>query len=295
VNYYEHHIGDYDKSTSHLTACEDGIYCRLIRRYYDTEAPLPLEIKAVQRLVRARTPDELEAVEVVLAEFFIRAEDGWRHGRCDEEIARYQLKREKASKSATARWSKSEKDAPTMRTQCDRNANASPEHSERNANASAKHDERNAHQSPVSKEEAKSRIRPTTDDQPEAPTADPLTNPPAESAATAASDAVVERVLAEYTATLPDCQRVSVLTAKRRRLVLAADKLARRFCRDRELDYGPGFWSLYWAECAGDEWLAGRKPNPNNPAWKQSIDVLLREDTIARVLDGVVSRQAVAA
>ena len=34
--------------------------------------------------------------------------------------------------------------------------------------------------------------------------------------------------------------------------------------------------------------------NPNNPAWKQSIDVLLREDTIARVLDAVVSRKEAA-
>lgn len=141
-------------------------------------------------------------------------------------------------------------------------------------------------------EEAEARIRPTTTTEPEPPDAPASVTPLAESAA--ASDAVVDRVLAEYPATLPDCQRVSVLTAKRRRLILAADKLARRFCRERGLDYGPAFWALYWAECAEDEWLAGRKPNPNNPAWKQSIDVLLREDTIARVLDAVVSRKEAA-
>lgn len=90
MNYVELHIGDYDKATAHLTACEDGIYGRLLRRYYDTEAPLPLDLKVLQRLVRARAKDEREAVETVLDEFFQKREDGWHHPRCDEEIAKYQ-------------------------------------------------------------------------------------------------------------------------------------------------------------------------------------------------------------
>lgn len=32
MNYYEHHIGDYDQATAHLTACEDGIYGLTARR-----------------------------------------------------------------------------------------------------------------------------------------------------------------------------------------------------------------------------------------------------------------------
>lgn len=90
MNYVELHIGDYDKATAHLTACEDGVYGRLLRRYYDTEAPLPLDLKALQRLVRARSRDEKEAVETVLDEFFQKRDDGWHHPRCDEEIARFQ-------------------------------------------------------------------------------------------------------------------------------------------------------------------------------------------------------------
>lgn len=134
MNYVELHIGDYEKATAHLTACEDGIYGRLIRRYYDTEKPLPADVKAVQRLVRARSKDERQAVETVLEEFFHLGVDGWRHGRCDEEIARYQAKREKAQASANARWSKqqsvSERNANAsetdMRTHCDGNAHQSP-------------------------------------------------------------------------------------------------------------------------------------------------------------------------
>lgn len=135
MNYIELHIGDYEKSTSHLTACEDGIYSRLLRRYYDTEAPLPLDLKALQRLVRARSRDEKDAVETILEEFFQKTDDGWHNKRCDIEIARYNEKREKAKRSADARWSNRKAD------------------SEGNASAYADgmrtHSEGNAHQSPV--------------------------------------------------------------------------------------------------------------------------------------------------
>jgi len=131
VNYFELHIGDYEKATAHLTACEDGIYGRLMRRYYDTEAPLPDDLKALQRFVRARSRDEKEAVQTVLDEFFQLEADGWHHKRCDEEIARYSTKREKARRSAEVRWSHQERNANAyaedMRTHCEGNALQTPD------------------------------------------------------------------------------------------------------------------------------------------------------------------------
>jgi uncharacterized protein YdaU (DUF1376 family) len=123
MNYYEHHIGDYDKSTSHLTACEDGIYCRLLRRYYDSEAPLPSDLAVLQRLVRARTKEEKVAVKTVLAEFFTLAADGWHQIHCDRHIAKVHEKSAKAKRSADLRWHNG----------CERIANASETHGERNA------------------------------------------------------------------------------------------------------------------------------------------------------------------
>ena len=123
MNYYEHHIGDYDKSTSHLTACEDGIYSRLLRRYYDTESPLPVDLAAVQRLVRARTKEEKIAVHAMLVEFFSLADDGWHQIRCDKDIEKFRDKSAKAKRSAESRWN----------PQCERNANASKTHGKRNA------------------------------------------------------------------------------------------------------------------------------------------------------------------
>lgn len=89
MNFYEHHIGDYAEATQHLSFLEDAAYSRLLRKYYATERPLPADVKAVQRLVGARTKKEREAVAVVLDEFFELCDDGWHNARCDEEIEHY--------------------------------------------------------------------------------------------------------------------------------------------------------------------------------------------------------------
>lgn len=96
---------------------EHGAYRLMIDLYYVKEAPLPLDEAVLFRLVCARTEEERQAVLVVLAEFFVRTDEGWRHTRCDEEIARGQEKQSKARASASARW-----DANAMRTQCEGNA-----------------------------------------------------------------------------------------------------------------------------------------------------------------------------
>jgi uncharacterized protein YdaU (DUF1376 family) len=133
VNYYEHHIGDYAEATTHLSIIEDGAYCRLIRKYYAIEKPLPSETKAVERLIGARTKEERGAVRAVLEEFFKLESDGWHNKRCDQELTRFHDKRTKAKRSADARWQ------------------GHQAHTERNANASRTHDSRNALQTPDSR------------------------------------------------------------------------------------------------------------------------------------------------
>jgi uncharacterized protein YdaU (DUF1376 family) len=133
MNYYEHHIGDYAEATAHLTFIEDATYSRLIRKYYATEKPLPIEIKLVQRLINARSKEEKNAVVSVLNEFFTLTDDGWRQERCDHEIARFKDKQLKARRSAEGRWQSfpsdeshseitpnkgCERNATAMRTQC---------------------------------------------------------------------------------------------------------------------------------------------------------------------------------
>jgi uncharacterized protein YdaU (DUF1376 family) len=90
VNFYKHHLGDYDGATAHLDWFEDMAYTRLLRAYYRRESPIPLDVGAACRLVRAASPAQRKAVETVLAEFFERKEDGWYNKRADEEITAYQ-------------------------------------------------------------------------------------------------------------------------------------------------------------------------------------------------------------
>lgn len=89
LNFYKHHLGDYDGATAHLSWDEDMAYTRLLRIYYRLEKPLPVAMTEVYRLARATTKVQKVTVERVLREFFTEHADGWHNCRCDEEIAAY--------------------------------------------------------------------------------------------------------------------------------------------------------------------------------------------------------------
>lgn len=135
----------------------------------------------------------------------------------------------------------------------------------------------------IEKEESKSKSVDASHLEDSAPSAaDPLS----------ADGKVCEAVLAAYHEALPKCQRVGVLNPKRRRRILAADKLARQVCQQQGWKWDRAwFWSNYFGECAADPWMRGEVPNPNNPKWRQNLDVLLAEDRFAKIMDGVVSAE----
>jgi len=89
MNWYDHHIGDYDEATSHLSAREDGIYCRLIRKYYAKEKPLPADVAKLQRWARCRDDEDRQAVVDILEEFFDLRADGYHQKTCDEGLSAY--------------------------------------------------------------------------------------------------------------------------------------------------------------------------------------------------------------
>jgi len=105
VNYYERHIGDYIRDTSHLSLLEHGAYTRLLDIYYARESGIPDD--QAERLVCARTEEERAAVRAVLKEFFTLDGKVWRHARCDAEIAAHHEyiaeQSRKGKKSAEAR------------------------------------------------------------------------------------------------------------------------------------------------------------------------------------------------
>lgn len=103
MNYYSFHIGDYAAHTRHLSLMEDLAYRRLLDLYYLREGHLPMNCA---RLIGMQ--DQEEAVKAVLADFFEPVAEGWRHKRCDEELAKFQAMAEGGRKGAAKRW----KEAP---------------------------------------------------------------------------------------------------------------------------------------------------------------------------------------
>jgi hypothetical protein len=66
VYYYQHHIGDFIRSTNRLNDCQCMVYLRLIWRYYESEAPLPKDPKRLAFMLGA----SLEDVTSILEHFF---------------------------------------------------------------------------------------------------------------------------------------------------------------------------------------------------------------------------------
>ena len=89
MNYYAHHIGDFDRATRHLTRLERSVYRDLIDVYYDTEQRLTRDQPALCRKVIARTNEEVTAVEQTLNEFFTKTSTGWYHARCEDQLESY--------------------------------------------------------------------------------------------------------------------------------------------------------------------------------------------------------------
>lgn len=102
MNFYPHHIGDFNNDTRHLTRIERSIYRDLIELYYDTECPLIPDKDKLSRLVLASSQDELTAVEQVLNEFFDYTDNGYFHSRCHETICDYKKNIKGKSKAGIA-------------------------------------------------------------------------------------------------------------------------------------------------------------------------------------------------
>ena len=113
--WYKFFLGDYIRDTHHLADAEDLAYRRLIDLYMMSESPIPLDTKLVSRKVRL----DLDIVEVVLNEFFEKAEDGYHNARCDKEIAKYlhqvSMNRQSAAKGGRPKKTESDSESKPKR------------------------------------------------------------------------------------------------------------------------------------------------------------------------------------
>lgn len=91
MHYYPHHIGDYQRDTAHLSVTEHGVYRLLMDHYYATEKPIPSDLNALCRIIRATTKVEKDAVATVAGQFFTANGNTLSHKRIEAEIAAYEL------------------------------------------------------------------------------------------------------------------------------------------------------------------------------------------------------------
>ena len=91
MHYYQFNISDYRSATVHLSNDEDLAYRRLLDMYYDTENKIPLDTQWVARRLRL----DIQTVENVLNDMFVKHEDGWFNARCQDVITQYHAMAEK--------------------------------------------------------------------------------------------------------------------------------------------------------------------------------------------------------
>jgi len=84
MNYYPHHISDFNNATRHLSRLERSIYRDLIELYYDSEEPIEDDLSKIARKIIATSPEERSAIETILDEYFSLVHGFWFHERCEE-------------------------------------------------------------------------------------------------------------------------------------------------------------------------------------------------------------------
>lgn len=85
MNFYKHHIGDYQKKTAALSLTEHGAYLLMLQHYYATEKPLPSG-RDLYRLLRATTKPDRDAINRVAQQFWEKTDAGLVNGRAVTEI-----------------------------------------------------------------------------------------------------------------------------------------------------------------------------------------------------------------
>lgn len=287
LNFYKHHIGDYDADTSHLSWTEDAAYRRLLCLYYRREQPIPSDVAQACRLVRATSKPERDAVETVLREFFQPGPDGWRHKRCDEEI-------ESAAKKSTANRTNGKGGGRPPKTKSEAEPNANPEETQsvsvgfiRAGGTNSQTPDSRLQDNPVAPSGAKS--------------AQPTTRASGEGAekATPTIPCPYAEIVDRYHARLPELPRAKLMPASRQKAMrkvwgwvlssTKSDGTRRATTAEEALRWLDG----YFVRASQNDFLMGRTPRSAEHAnWRCDLDFLLTDRGMKHVIEGTTEAAA---
>ncbi len=117
-HWYPRYSGDYRAKTAGLSLIQHGAYTLLLDEYYNTGKPLSANASVLHRICSALAPEEQEAINFILEQFFIKTDEGYRNKRADEELVKRGDISEKRKQAANSRH------ANAMQTPCKIDANA---------------------------------------------------------------------------------------------------------------------------------------------------------------------------
>ena len=83
---YRLDLNKYKIETAHLSLLEHGVYLQLKNLYLSQESPLSADTDKIKRLINARTQDEKDAVNNILADFFIQTNNQFHNEHLDNLI-----------------------------------------------------------------------------------------------------------------------------------------------------------------------------------------------------------------
>ena len=102
MHYYKFNIGDFDKSTRHLSIIERGLFRDILDLYIKDEKPVTDNLKKLERLLCVKSKAEKEALQNILDDFFILTDDGYYSDYCqsilDDTTDRVEASRENGKK-----------------------------------------------------------------------------------------------------------------------------------------------------------------------------------------------------
>jgi uncharacterized protein YdaU (DUF1376 family) len=273
VNFYPHHIGDFDRATRHLMRIERSIYRDLLDVYYDTEQQLTLELPILCRKIIARTSEEVTAVEQVLNEFFTKTPTGWYHERCEEEIEAY-----RSSTSQKSVAGKASAAARALKKQEALNGVATGVTTDVTTYVEQPNNGTPTNQEPrtINQEPEKTTTPPSGDDVRQCP---------------------VGTLVNLYHELMPLNPQVKVINASRKSAIkarwLEASKLtAKPFGYATRAD-GLEAWRQFFQVCADSAFLTGQAPAaPGKPAFIADIDFLFSPSGFAKTLENKYHRES---
>jgi uncharacterized protein YdaU (DUF1376 family) len=267
--YMPFYTGDYYRDTRHLSMLQHGAYRQLLDHCWDQKGPLPLDMTRCFRICGAVSKEEQDAVYGVIAEFFVRMEDGHYNRRMQREIERAASVSGARSDAAHTRWKARE----SIRSidAASRDANAMQVHSK--SNASAASPSPSPYPSPYQENLDATHLVPAAAQQariPRCPT---------------------EEIIKSFHKHLPMLPAVVVVNASRKaaisarwREVVTTDKMG--------LEAGIEWFDWFFAHAAKSRFLTGRTTSRDGRSWHADLDWLMKPVNFAKTIEGNYHKEA---